>query len=110
MSESKSVTFKPEGVVNITTGPDGVTAIASDKPISTHIDQILSYGIENIADIRSYDVEQKEGKIFHHIVFNSGGTIELSFDPDGKNFNSSASGLSAEIIEGNRILIKVKRN
>jgi len=107
MSESKSFTMKPEGSVTITTDKDGNRTISSEKPISTHIDKILSYGIENLVDIRSYTIEHKDGEIFHHVVFNSGGTLDLSFDSEGK-FKATAHELSYSITEGQRVLIKEK--
>lgn len=106
MTESKHVTFKPEGTITTSTGSDGVLTISSDEPVSTDMKTILSYGIENIVDIRSYNIKQKDGKIFHHVVFNSGGTIELSFEPGGKNFSASAHEMTANIKNGERVLIK----
>lgn len=105
MTESKSFTIKPEGELSITTGADGKRVISSDKPISAHMDKILSYGIENLVDIRSYKIEHKDGKIFHHVVFNSGGTLDLSFDSEGK-FNATANELGYSITEGQRVLIR----
>ncbi|NDO82658.1 hypothetical protein CJP72_18330 [Citrobacter sp. NCU1] len=97
--------MKPEGVATITTDSDGIPVITSDKSISSTIENILSYGIENIVDIRSYNIEQKDGKTFHHVVFNSGGTIELSFEPGGKGFSASAHQMTAKVTNGERILI-----
>ncbi|HCR4035359.1 TPA: hypothetical protein OOF66_001588 [Morganella morganii] len=110
MTESKQITLKPEGVVTISTDSDGIKTISSDEPLSTNIKTILSYGIENIVDIQSYNIEQKDGKTFHHIVFNSGGTIELSFEPGGKNFSATAHEMLTTITNGERVLIKEKRN
>ncbi|EKN4693291.1 hypothetical protein JE939_000017 [Yersinia ruckeri] len=110
MTESKHITFKPEGVITISTDSDGIKTISSDDPISTDMKTFLSYGIENIVDIQSYNIEQKDGRIFHHIVFNSGGTIELSFEPGGKNFSASAHEMLATVTNGERIMIKEKRS
>ncbi|NUL36626.1 hypothetical protein [Kosakonia sacchari] len=107
MTESKSFTMKPEGAVTVTTGADGIRNISSEKPIKTHMDKIISYGIENLVDIRSYTIEHKDGKIFHHVVFNSGGTLDLSFDSEGK-FSANTHGMSYLITEGQRVLIKEK--
>lgn len=106
MTDSKGVTFKPAGTATVTIGSDGIPTISSDEPISTTMKQILSYGIENIVDIRSYNIEHKDGKVFHHVVFNSGGTIELSMDLDGKNFSASANDMTSSVTGGNRILIR----
>lgn len=104
MTDSKAVTFKPSGVATITTGSDGIPTITSDDKISSTMENILSYGIENIVDIRSYNIEQKDGKTYHHVVFNSGGTIDLSFDSNGK-FSASVHQMSAKVTNGERILI-----
>ncbi|EOY5688462.1 hypothetical protein ACP7OL_000554 [Salmonella enterica subsp. enterica] len=106
MNSPKTVTLKPEGPVEISTGSDGRAVVSSEQLVSTNIKEILSYGIENIIEIRSYNIEQRDGKIYHHVVFHSGGSIELSVDLDGKNFNASTKELATSFRGGNRILIK----
>lgn len=107
MTESKSFTLKPEGVITITTDANGKRTISSEKPISTQMDNILSYGIENLVDIRSYTIDHKDGKIFHKVVFNSGGTLDLSFDSEGK-FSATVHEMSYLVTEDQRVLIKEK--
>ena len=80
------------------------------KAVSSTMENILSYGIENIVDIRSYNIEQKDGKIFHHVVFHSGGTIELSMDLDGSNFKARAKDMISSVSNGERILIKERNS
>lgn len=108
MTEPKPVTVTPiDGPLEVKIGADGIPSVHA-KTISSHIEKILSFGIENIIDIRSYDIEHKDGKTFHSVVFNSGGTIELSFSPDGSDFQGSVSGMAQRIIDGERIVIREK--
>lgn len=108
MTEPKPVTVTPtDGPLEVKIGADGIPSVHA-KSISSTMDQILSFGIENIGDIRSYDIERKDGKIFHSVVFNSGGTIKLSFAPDGSDFQASVSGMAQQIIDGERIVIREK--
>lgn len=106
MTEPKPLTINPsDGPLTVKIGEDGIPSVHA-KSASSTIENILSFGIENICEIRSYDIERKDGKIFHSVVFNSGGTIELSFAPDGTDFNSSIKGMTTEVIDGERILVK----
>ena len=109
MTEPKPVTMTPtDGPLEIKIGEDGSPVVRA-KSVSAHMDKILSFGIEQLADICSYEIERKDGKIFHSVVFNSGGTIELSFAPDGSDFQATISGLKQRIIDGERIIISEKR-
>lgn len=109
MTDPKPVTFKPDGPVKIELDADGVPTMTG-KAVSSTMENILSYGIENIVDIRSYNIEQKDGKIFHHVVFHSGGTIELSMDLDGNNFKARAKDMISSVSNGERILIKERNS
>ncbi len=108
MTEPKPVAMKStDGPLKVTLGKDGEASVRAKK-ISSTMDTILSFGIENITDIRSYNIEHKDGKICHSVLFHSGGTIELSFMPDGTNFSASVHGMAQQVIDGDRIYIKEK--
>jgi hypothetical protein len=105
MNDPKFLMVKPEDVVPMATDADGNRKCTSDKTISVNMDKILCYGIENIVDIRSYNIEIKDGMIHHHVVFNSGGTLDLSIDSEG-NFSANVHEMSYKITGRHSVLIK----
>lgn len=105
-NKSQSFTVKPAGEMKVNTESDGRLELKSEKPISVDMDNILSIGIQNVVDIKSYQLEHKEHSTHHAIEFHGGGTVDLEYANSGEIIKCSIRGLITELDHGRIMVIK----
>ncbi|SWY00441.1 Uncharacterised protein [Klebsiella pneumoniae] len=105
---SQAFTVRPEGEVNMRTSEDGSLVFTSNKPTSVDMNNILSVGIYNVIDIKSYELKQIDNITKHFITFHNGGTVNIEYSNEGGVLNYSARGMITELEHGERIMVKKK--
>ncbi|MGF2654852.1 hypothetical protein ACQUWL_20385 [Serratia marcescens] len=106
--ESKPFTVKPEGKVVLENKADGTVAFSSDKPMALNMNNILSVGVQNVVDIKSYQLDHLESSTRHLIEFHGGGSVTLEYSHDGEIIQCSIRELLSEVERGERIMVKRK--
>ena len=104
--EQKSFTVTPTGEMKDKTEPDGTLALSSEKPVSIDMKNILSIGIQNVVDIKSYQQEHLEHSTRHIIEFHGGGKVDLEYSDSKDIIKCSIRGLITEIEQGRIIVIR----
>ena len=104
--EQTSFTVTPAGEMKVKTKPDGTLAVSSEKSVSIDMENILSIGIQNVVDIKSYQQERLEHSTRHIIEFHGGGKVDLEYSHSEEIIKCSIHGLITEIEQGRITVIR----
>ena len=102
----KPVKFRSEGKLEFRDNPDGSKTGTSDKPVDMHIEMIKSVGVENLVDIEVHNINAVFGSVSHYIRFFGGGEVRFSYNAKGEILEFTAERVDAQIINGERLILK----
>jgi hypothetical protein len=101
-NDDGSVEFKKVGF-SAKIEEKGKIAVNFEEPIN-------AISIENILDLLSHTISRSEAAISHDIQFSDGGSVHISYRPDGKllKFASTRAEITIDYKEGTVTLAKYK--
>ncbi len=105
-AQPKSVRIQPSGEMTKRVNQDGSVSLSSKQPVSLHIETIKSIGIENLIDVEVHAINTLFNSVSHYIKFFGGGEIRFSYNSEGKLMEFSATNVTAEIANGERLILK----
>src|SRR6185503_9195072 len=100
--------FKMQGTDKMETArnQDGTLSVRSSEPMALEFDTIKSVGLENLTDVEVHTINRMFGSTSHFIKFRDGGEVRFSYSDAGQIIEFSANHIGAEILNGERILLK----
>ncbi|WP_194289182.1 hypothetical protein, partial [Pseudomonas helleri] len=78
--------------------PDG-TVLKIEKEGGVSIENFTpkSFGLDNLADLKSYVITEDDGVVKHSLLLKDGGTYELIYNTDGTFVKSSGTKVSMSL-------------
>lgn len=71
-----------------------------EEGISVDLGKIKSIGIENILDLKAYNMSREGDRIMHVLEFSDGGTCEVTYLVTGK----------LEVFNGHRLSVQISKD
>jgi hypothetical protein len=85
---------------------DGSMSVRSSESMALEFDTIKSIGLENVLDVEVHTINRLFNSVSHYIRFHDGGEIRFSYNEKGQLMEFSATHIGAEILNGERLLLK----